>query len=223
MDASAAPGTEPETESGADTSAFHALDQILRASGPAALLDRLIADLTERREMRALLEALLLKARHELGLPLIQAGDLGELAEPIRSEYEERYVAAIRTVGKLLLDGGDIAGSWPYFRAIGEAGPVAEAIAAFAPSGDEERLGAIIEVAFNQGANPRRGFELILDHYGTCSAITAFEHLPPDESIRVAAADRLVRRLTRTWSPTSAPRSPSAASRSPRRGRRSRT
>jgi hypothetical protein len=142
-----------------------------------------------------LLDALLLKARHELGLPLIQAGDLAGLAEPLRTDFEERYVEAIRTVGTRLLDAGDIPGAWPYFRAIGETEPVAEAIAAYIPSEDEERLGAIIEVAFNQGANPRRGFELILDQYGTCSAITAFEHLPPDEATRVAAADRLVRRL----------------------------
>lgn len=52
-----------------------------------------------------------------------------------------------------------------------------------------------MDVAFNQGAHPRRGFELILDHYGICSAITAFEGLPPEESLRVACAERLIDRL----------------------------
>jgi hypothetical protein len=193
----AAPETETETEAVTESepTAFQVLDQALRASGPSAVLDHLVRDLTERGETRALLDALLLKARHELGLPLIQAGNLGELAEPIRTEYEERYVAAIRTVGTRLLDAGDIPGSWPYFRAIGEIEPVAGAIAAYVPVEDDERLGPIIEVAFNQGANPRRGFELILDQYGTCSAITAFEHLPSEEATRIAAADRLVRRV----------------------------
>jgi len=51
------------------------------------------------------------------------------------------------------------------------------------------------KVAFNQGAEPRRGYELILDHYGTCSAITAFDHLPQDEAVRAACAERLVGRL----------------------------
>jgi len=32
----------------------------------------------------------------------------------------------------------------------------------------------MIEVAFNQGANPKEGYALLLDHYGICSAITAF-------------------------------------------------
>jgi hypothetical protein len=197
MDAPAAPQSETvtEIETVTETAAFRELDQALRTSGPAAVLDQLIRHLTERGEMRLLLDAMLLKARHELGLPLIQAGNLAALDEPVRTQFEERYVAAIRTVGAKLLEAGDIPGAWPYFRAIGEPESVAGAIAAYSPSDEDERLGAIIEVAFNQGANPGRGFELILDQYGTCSAITAFEHLPPDEPIRLAAADRLVRRL----------------------------
>src|SRR5262249_1350767 len=126
---------------------------------------------------------------------LIQEGNLSGLPEPVRTEYEARYVEAIRLVGSRLLEAGDITGAWPYFRAIGEPEPVAQAIDAYVPAADDERAGAIIEVACTQGANPRRGFELTLDHYGTCSAITAFEHLMGDEANRVAAADKLVRRL----------------------------
>ena len=191
MDAPAANACRPEPES----EAFRALEQTLRTAGPGATLDHLVAHLSAEGKSRALLDALLLKARHELGLPLIQEGSLSELAEPLRSDYEARYVEAIRTVGRRLLDTGDIASAWPYFRAIGEVEPVAQAIDVYVPAEDDERIGAIIDVAFNQGANPRRGFELILDQYGTCSAITAFEHLTSDEVNRVAAADRLVRRL----------------------------
>ena len=62
--------------------------------------------------------------------------------------------------------------------------------------GDGERLGAVIEVAFNHGVNPRRGFELILEHYGTCSAISAFEGLPATtRPVRIACAERLIRHL----------------------------
>src|SRR5262249_31312450 len=43
-----------------------------------------------------------------------------------------------------------------------------------------------------------RGFELILENYGTCSAITAFEQLPPqDPTIRAACAERLIQHLHR--------------------------
>jgi hypothetical protein len=187
-----AAGAEPEPET---TALFDALEATLRAQGPAAALDALIATLSQRGEFRALLDALLLKARHELGLPLIQLGSLADLPEPQRTQFEDRYVTAIRHVGGRLLDAGDIPGAWPYFRAIAEKEPVAAALEAYAPTEGDEQVGPIIEVAFNQGAHPRKGFELILDHYGACSAITAFEHLPPDEPTRIAAADRLVRHL----------------------------
>ena len=64
------------------------------------------------------------------------------------------------------------------------------------PSDNDERLGAIIEVAFNHGVEPKRGFELILERYGTCPAISAFEQLPPqDQALRTACAERLIRHL----------------------------
>lgn len=179
-----------------DAEAFAAIDQALQAEGPAAALDRLVADLDEHGPPRALLDALLLKARHELGLPAIQDGPLSTLPEAVRNQFEDRYVEAIRRVGSKLLASGDIAGAWPYFRAIGEKEPVAAAITAFEPAPEsDERVGAIIEIAFNQGAHPERGFALILDHYGPCSAISSFEQLPPEASVRIPSAERLVRHL----------------------------
>ncbi len=186
-----------ETLDDAPAAAFEALDAAFDASGPAAALDRLVAWLDERGDARGLLDALLLRARHDLGLPLVQVGNLAEIPEPTRSQYEDRYVEAIRRVGRKLLDGGDLVAAWPYFRVLGERDEIARAIDVFQPSGEpgDERLGQVVDVAFNQGVNPRRGFELILDHYGACSAITAFEHLPPDEATRVACAEGLVRNL----------------------------
>lgn len=177
------------------TAPFDSVDQQLRDAGPAAAIDALIAHLDSKGQYRALLDAILLKARHDLGLPLIPSGTLGDLAEPARTQFEDRYVEAIRLVGGRLLDSGDIPGAWPYFRAIAEKEPVAAAIDAFQPTEGDDRVGAIIEVAFNQGANPQRGYELILEHYGACSAITAFEHLPPDEKVRTSCAGRLIRHL----------------------------
>src|SRR5215210_5586210 len=113
-----------------DTAVFDAFDEALCGAGPDAALDHLMHVLAERGEFRALLDAMLLKARHELSLPLIQLGGLNDLPEPVRSQYEERYVTAIRTVGRRLLESGDIPAAWPYFRAIGEAEPVVAALEA---------------------------------------------------------------------------------------------
>jgi len=182
--------------SGTTDLAFDSVEHALRTEGPGAALETLAEHLDASGDYRALLDALLLRARHELGLPLIPSGTLSDLPEPARARFEERYIEVIRLVGSKYLETGDIPTAWAYFRAIGETDRVARAILEYRPEGDEERLGAVIEVAFNHGVNPLRGFELILEHYGTCSAITAFEQLPPhDESVRMACAERLIRRL----------------------------
>lgn len=177
--------------------AFALVDDALRTGGAAASLDALIAALKGRDEPRALLDALLLKARHDLGLPLVPVESLSGLDEPLRGQYERRYVEALREVGGRLLDAGRIPQAWPYFRLLGEPEAVARAIDEYKPADgeDPETLGQIIEVAFSQQANPVRGFELILDHHGPCSAISAFEHLPPGEAARRPCAERLIRRL----------------------------
>lgn len=176
---------------------FDALDQTLRESGPAAALAQLVAQLDEAGRYRALLEALLLQARYEIDLPLIVSGGLADVPEPVRSRYEERYVAAVRLVGQRFLATGDIAAAWPYFRALGEPEPVARALDDYHPDEGDERVGALIDLAFHQGANPCRGFELVLEHYGSCSAITAFEQLPRDEAVRSRCAAALVRQIHR--------------------------
>jgi hypothetical protein len=186
----------PPVHAPTQESPFDTLEETLRASGSAAAIDRLIEHLDSSGEYRALLDALLLKARHELGLPLIAIGPLAELKEPARTQYEDRYVAAVRRVGSRYLEKGDIPTAFAYYRAIAEPEPVAEALAAYQPTENDERLGAVIEVALNYGVNPRRGLELILENYGTCPAITAFEQLPPhDQKTRSACAERLIEHL----------------------------
>ena len=176
---------------------FDAIDRLAASAGPAAAIDHLVATLEGRREYRALLDALLLRARLDLGLPLISTGAAPRWPEPARSAYEERYVEAIRRVGGLFAGRGRDRRRLALLpgdrRAEGGrrgARPLPCRNPATCGSLDQ-----MIEVAFNQGANPRRGFELILDNYGACSAITSFEHLPHDESARLPCADRLVRHL----------------------------
>jgi hypothetical protein len=190
----AAAGPMPRASAGG--SAFESVENAWRAAGPQSALDRLAGHLAEAGDYRALLDALLLRARHDLGLPLISSGPLSELPEPARTQYEAKYIDAIRLVGSKYLDAGEIPTAWAYYRAIGETDRVAQALRDYQPEDNDERLGAIIEVALNHGVEPRRGFELILEHYGTCPAISAFEQLPPhDEAVRIACAERLIRRL----------------------------
>ena len=186
---------EPPVSTPTEPAAFQALEATWREQGAGPLLDQLIARLEAERQPRTLLDALLLRARHDLGLPLVYSGSLSTLPEPERSAYEERYIAALRRVGTLLLDQGDLVSAWPYFRVISEPEPVARALDAAQPESGDPLIGPLIDVALHGGANPRRGFELVLEHYGTCSAISAFESLPPDESLRATCAARLVQTL----------------------------
>jgi hypothetical protein len=179
---------------------FESIDAFFERRQTDRVIETLIERLRNDANPRRLLDALLLKARLDLGLTPLQTEALVDIPEPTREHYEERYLAAIRTVGELLLARGEIPAAWPYFQAIGDKEPVAKAIETYRhdpATADPEAdvLGQIIEVAFNQGVHPKKGFELILDHYGVCSAITAFEHLRGDESLRTECASMLTRRL----------------------------
>ncbi|WP_337177030.1 hypothetical protein [Paludisphaera sp.] len=188
--------TPEAPQAAADGPGFPDLDAALASGGPAEAVDRLVADLEARGEYRMLLDALLLKARVELGLPLIQVGRYADLPEEDRVKFEGRYVEALRHVGSKFLEAGDVATAWAYYQAIGEPEPVARALEELPPVDDPDKLARLIETAFHQGANPRKGFEWILRSYGACSAITSLEQAGPvDPSARVACVEMLVRHL----------------------------
>ncbi|MEM7232889.1 MAG: hypothetical protein AAF517_11965 [Planctomycetota bacterium] len=200
------------TGSQSDSSAaatFGAIETALTDSGPAAAFDRLITSLREGKKFPQLFEALLMKKRHELGLPLQGTESIRDLPEELQDTVESYYVETCREVGKLFLENDDIPGAWPYFRAVDETKPIAAAIDAWTPSEDEETdsepnydedsidlCDAIVNIAFNEGASPVRGYELILSQYGTCRAITIFEHqFPFSGEVQEQCGVRLVKHL----------------------------
>ena len=168
---------------------------ILASQGPQAAVEQLIATAREAGQARPLLDALILKARLDLGLA--PAGLVTEEIPPdLKTAYEDKFVDALRTVGQMLLDKGEIPAAWPYFRVIGEKETIKNAIERFDPTqADEHGLGAIIEIAFQQQVHPIKGFGWILDRYGICSAISSFEAMPADESVRAEGAALLTRSL----------------------------
>jgi hypothetical protein len=74
---------------------------------------------------------------------------------------------------------------------------MAEVLAAHEPAEDE--LDDIIELAVHEGVSPPRGFQLVLDRLGTCSAVTMFEQslLGMQVPDRGAVAGLIVRHLAR--------------------------
>ena len=133
----------------------------------------------------------LMQVRHRLGLPLIETEPVHDVSDEQRPAYEAAFRDAAREAGELCLSGGDIVSAWPYFKALGEPAPVAAAIENVSGG---ENLDRVIEIAFQEGANPRKGFELILEHHGICRAITWFGSNRDYES-RQACLKLLVRTL----------------------------
>lgn len=145
------------------------------SEGPERTLDLLAEELEERKQYHRLFDVLCMKARHELGLPLVLApGE--EIPSEKRAAYEDRLVQACRTVGSRLLAAGEIPSAYQYFQMIGEPGPVREAIEAYAPAGDE-RDGLVLEIAISHGVHPAKGIAMMLERYSLCQAITACEQL----------------------------------------------
>jgi hypothetical protein len=170
---------------------FAEIEQALQAGGPEASLDLLAENFRSEKRYAQLFEARLMKKRLELGLPLIQMGSLDDLPEPLRPAYEAEFVAAAREVGRLYLADGDIPRAWSYLRAIGDTQPVAEAIDQVqAGDGIED----IISVAYQEQVHPEKGFLLILEKYGVCRAISAYESYPGRKG-REASLRWLVRTL----------------------------
>ena len=170
---------------------FDSIEQTLRSRGPAAVFEEIASAALEHKDYRELFSTRLMQARHRLGLPLIETEPASTLPEEQRSTYETALRAAARETGELFLGDGEIVAAWPYFRAIGEPAPVAAAIE---KTGGGENMEAVITIAFQEEVNPRKGFELILEHMGICRAITCYGGLR-DGDLRQHCLALLVRTL----------------------------
>jgi hypothetical protein len=168
---------------------FDALERTFRAEGPDAGFDLLIHALQEQKNYALVFEARQMQKRHAMGLPLIFAGTIADLPPEQQSRYEEALTAAAREAGHSYLAGGDIVNAWTYFRAIGEPGPVAAAIERVQ---SDEGIEAVLAIALMEGVNPRKGFELLLEHRGICDGIS-FTTQSADRETRVMFLQMLVK------------------------------
>lgn len=155
-----------------DPALLDELHHSLKEKGPARAIDHLCQVLEDRKEYAALFYALLMKKRHELGVSPIPTGSNQDLPLDVQADFEEGIRQAARKVGNLFLEEGSIPNAWSYFRMLGETAPVAEALEKKQFS-ESEDYHPVIDIAFHQGLLPQKGFDWILDKYGTCSAITS--------------------------------------------------
>lgn len=173
---------------------FDQLQATLQTEGPGAAISRLCDSLRSSGDYHLLFYALLLKKRHELGVSPVPTGPATDLPASAHATYEDGIRDAAREVGHLLLKSGQLAPAWTYFRMIDEPAPVREALEKFDPAEGEDIQG-VIQLAFYEGLSPKKGFDLVLRNYGTCSAITT---LSGAESLNEDARNHCIQALVRT-------------------------
>jgi hypothetical protein len=173
---------------------FPWIEQVLQSRNAGAAFEQLVERFRRDKQYRELFDARLMQKRLELGLPLVSTPTIGDVPKDLQQAYQDGSVQAAREVGELLLADRNIPQAWPYFRAIGDTGPIVRALDAFdvpeaATPEAQEALGSAIQLAFHEGLHPRKGFELILRHHGLCRAITMFSAYPQrdgrSESLRL--------------------------------------
>lgn len=182
------------------TTATPPIDQLsaeFAQGGPTATLAKAAEILKQQRKYHELFEVLKMQLRHRLSLPITGGEVADDLSEATRNALEEGLVDACRQVGTLLLEQGSVREGWMYLRPVGDkklAQSLLEKIEA-----DEENSEDLIEVCLHEGIDLGRGFELVLDSYGTCSAITTYDQSvarrPAEE--QVPAARKLLERVHR--------------------------
>jgi hypothetical protein len=176
---------------------FDELSEALRRGGADEVLDWLAERLRSEKRYHELFEALKMRARRNVGLPLLYSETPETLTDEQRDRLEEGLLAACREVGTLLIRNGAIRHGWMYLRPVGDRGLAIEALQSIDPH--EANVDELIEVTLHEGVDLERGYQLVLEHRGTCNAITTFETVIAQRprSDRQAAAGLLVRQLHR--------------------------
>jgi hypothetical protein len=179
-----------------DAAAYDRLQATLAARGPLAAVDELIAELQKAEDHQGLFYALLMKKRVELGVSPFPTGAATELPPHTHEAYEDGIRTAGRHVGGMLLERKEYAKAWPFFRLLGEPEPMRAALEAYTP-GPEDDVYPIIEITWQSGLLPKKGFDLVLDRHGICSAITMVSgsDLSPNPDLRDYCVTKLAQAL----------------------------
>ncbi len=163
-------------------SPFDRFIEELRVTGPDAALADLCQHFARGERFPELFEMRKVQMRHRLGLPAGQWQSLEELPPALARRVEEGLLEICRETGTLLLQSGQIAAGWSYLEPVGDRKLVRELLSGIDPA--PERTDALIHLWIGQGIDPTRGFQLVLERYGTCSGITTYEsqiaRFPPD-------------------------------------------
>lgn len=184
----------------ADQQIFDQLAATRQSAGTTAALNALANSLRDLERYHELFEARLMGARHALGRPVNDRTSLDDLPPDVRDRLEDAYLEACREVGTAFLAEGRLREAWMYLRPLGEKQALADKIAEIVVT--PENVDLLVELSLHEEICPARGYELVLEHYGTCSAITMFDSAAQGRTReeRAQLAQTLVRHVYRELS-----------------------
>src|SRR5262245_27422308 len=176
------------------TSDFDQLQSAFSSGGAEAALKRAADLLREQKKYHELFEVLKMQVRRKLGLPLLP-GASDELPEETRTKLEDGLISSCREVGSALLKEGKIREGWMYLRPVGDRGEAAGLMGQI--EANDENYEDLIEICLHEGVDIGRGYGLVLEHYGTCNAITQYDSsvVRRPRAEQAPAAQRLLRRV----------------------------
>lgn len=180
-----------------DPTAFELVSSALKTGGIEAALEAVEKQLRQEQKYHELFEVLKMQARHRAGLPLLYSDVPDPMSAAQREQLENGLLAACRQVGLLLLKAGHIRQGWTYLRPTGDVELAREVLRDIPAS--QTNVDELVEVLLHEGVDVERGFRLVLQHYGTCSAITTYDSVIVQRSKpdRQRAAALLVEQLYR--------------------------
>ena len=179
-----------------DPALFERAESALETNGPLGAVDALIADLMAAENYQAVFYAKLMRKRVELGVSPFPTGPSSELPDASHELYENAIRDAGREVGALYIGKRDYAKAWGFYRMLGEQERMFAALDAYEPAPDDDTYG-IVEIAWQHGVHPQKGFDILLGRSGVCSAITMVSsaNLAANPDLREYCIKKLVRAL----------------------------
>jgi len=140
---------------------------------PTAMIETTISHYRDAGRPLELFEALKMRIRNRLGLPLIAPEDEPRQSDDVDRQLEAGLLDACRETGEMLLGQGRIREGWMYMRPTGDTARAAELIGHV--DATEDNYEDLIAVLLHEGVDIARGYQLLIDRNGTCNSITTFE------------------------------------------------
>ena len=156
---------------------------------PTEMLDQMVEHFRKTRSPMELFEALKMRIRNQLGLPLVTSENEPSRPEDVERQLEVGLLDACREAGTMLIEDGKIGEGWMYLRPTGDSA-LAKRLISTVPI-TEENYDEMIQVLLHEGVDVARGYQAVLDQQGTCNSITLYEQALTNrskEDQRAAAA-----------------------------------